>query len=628
MIDEEVRRDHRARAYARATDVLTEHRDQARRCWPRSSSPRRPSTRRSSRRCSSDLPPKEPLHGVVPRLASVAGGPIGAAGLTHRPPPDVSGRAGPHRDPAVVRLADRRLAHEPGRRRRAGPRSRSATCQNPAMSSTTDRPRGLPRRDRRAPPGPVHGLPADPEHQRDPGARRRTAGGRPSSSPASSPAAGLEHVEVAETGGHPVVYADWLHARRRARPCSSTATTTSSRWTRSSCGRRRRSSRSSGTAGCSAAARRTTRASSTCTSAAAEALLATRGACRSTSASSSRARRSRARSHLDAWLEANRERLAADVAVISDTGFFEGNLPAITIGLRGICYAQIDVTGRPIDLHSGSYGGAVENPANALAEIIAALKGTGRPDPGPRLLRRRRRRSPTLDRAAFAALPVRRGGLPRRARRAGPRRARPATRRSSGWAPGPPWTSTGSGAASRARAPRRSSRPMPTPRSAAGSSPNQDPDDDLRARSATYVAGDRAARRPGRTSVTLGGGEPSLTPIDHPATQAAARALEATFGRAPLYIREGGSIPVAASFESILGLPVVAPRLRAARTATPTRPNEWMVLANFETGIRTIVRLLGRARRAAAGRLRVDGSASAAAGHGAPARASRAGAVC
>ena len=75
------------------------------------------------------------------------------------------------------------------------------------------------------------------------------------------------------------------------------------------------------------------------------------------------------------WIGANRDRLAADVAVISDTGYFEGNVPAITVGLRGIMYAQIDVELSPVDLHSGSYGGTVDNPANALARIIAALKG-------------------------------------------------------------------------------------------------------------------------------------------------------------------------------------------------------------------------------------------------------------
>ncbi len=92
------------------------------------------------------------------------------------------------------------------------------------------------------------------------------------------------------------------------------------------------------------------------------------------------------------------------------------------------------------------------------------------------------------------------------------------------------------------------------------------------------------------TVTDLGGGEPSLTPIDHPATQAAARALAATFGRDPVYIREGGSIPVCASFERILGLPVVLlgfdPPDQQAHA-----PNEWMDLTNYEVGIRTIVRM-------------------------------------
>jgi acetylornithine deacetylase/succinyl-diaminopimelate desuccinylase-like protein len=78
---------------------------------------------------------------------------------------------------------------------------------------------------------------------------------------------------------------------------------------------------------------------------------------------------------LEEWIEANSARLDADFVVISDTGFFDGNLPAITISLRGMMYAQIDVIGSEVDLHSGGYGGVVDNPANALAHIIAALKG-------------------------------------------------------------------------------------------------------------------------------------------------------------------------------------------------------------------------------------------------------------
>ena len=91
--------------------------------------------------------------------------------------------------------------------------------------------------------------------------------------------------------------------------------------------------------------------------------------------------------------------------------------------------------------------------------------------------------------------------------------------------------------------------------------------------------------------------------MDHPATQAAARALEATFGPAPVYIREGGSIPVCASFESILGLPVVLLGFTPP-DENAHAPNEWMDLRNYETGIRTIARTVGRAGRPAALSLR------------------------
>ena len=92
------------------------------------------------------------------------------------------------------------------------------------------------------------------------------------------------------------------------------------------------------------------------------------------------------------------------------------------------------------------------------------------------------------------------------------------------------------------------------------------------------------------TTVTyLGGGRPSLTPIDHPATQACARALEATFGQAPVFIREGGSIPVSASFETILGLPVVLLGFTQPDDHAHA-PNEWMDLDNYETAIRAVVR--------------------------------------
>ena len=87
--------------------------------------------------------------------------------------------------------------------------------------------------------------------------------------------------------------------------------------------------------------------------------------------------------------------------------------------------------------------------------------------------------------------------------------------------------------------------------------------------------------------VAMGGGRPTLTPHDQPATQAFARALEATFEQAPVFVREGGSIPVAASFESILGLPVTVIGFMPPN-GNFHAPNEWMDLGNFETGIRAL----------------------------------------
>ncbi|MDB5297844.1 MAG: dipeptidase [Phycisphaerales bacterium] len=77
--------------------------------------------------------------------------------------------------------------------------------------------------------------------------------------------------------------------------------------------------------------------------------------------------------HLDQFVAANADLLRADVAIISDTSQFDRGLPAITYGLRGLCYMEVFLTGPSHDLHSGMYGGSVPNPANVLCEFIASL---------------------------------------------------------------------------------------------------------------------------------------------------------------------------------------------------------------------------------------------------------------
>src|SRR4026208_806272 len=85
----------------------------------------------------------------------------------------------------------------------------------------------------------------------------------------------------------------------------------------------------------------------------------------------------------------------------------------------------------------------------------------------------------------------------------------------------------------------------------------------------------------------LGTGRPSQTPLDHPHIGAASRALERVFGQSPLYINSGGSIPVAASFQRILGLPVVLPA-SPPPNARAQAPNGWFALHNYEAAIRTM----------------------------------------
>ena len=395
--------------------------------------------------------------------------------------------------------------------------------------------------------------------------------------------AGLEHVSVEETSLHPVVYADWLHAAGAptvlvyghydVQPVDPLELWTSPPFEPAVVDGRmlaRGAADDKGQVHAHAMA--------------AAAILATRGAFPINVRYVFEGAEESGSEGLDGWLTANRARLSADVAIISDTGFFEGNIPAITVSLRGLMYAQIDVVGSAVDLHSGSYGGAVQNPANALAGIIAALKG-----PDGRI------RIPGFydavvalteeERASIAELPfdedayrvdshiqglVGEVGYSTLERRA----TRPTLDVNGLWG-------GFQGAGTKTIIPAHAHAKVSCRLVAA-----QEPTD-IFEKFREFVL---QIAPPGVTVTVhdLGGGRPSLTPIDHPMTRAAARALEATFGRAPLYTREGGSIPVAASFESILGLPVVLLGFSQPHENAHA-PDEWMSLANYEGAIRAIV---------------------------------------
>jgi acetylornithine deacetylase/succinyl-diaminopimelate desuccinylase-like protein len=286
------------------------------------------------------------------------------------------------------------------------------------------------------------------------------------------------------------------------------------------------------------------------------------------------------------WIPRNRHRLAADLAVISDTGYFEGNVPAITVALRGIMYAQIDVELSPVDLHSGMYGGAVENPAMALAGIIAALKG---PDGRVRIPGFYDDVVPLTDadRAQMASLPFDEEAfraetqVPALVGEAGwtileSKTARPTLDVNGMW-------SGFQGDGAKTIIPAHAHAKVSTRLVA-----NQDP---RRVFEALRSFVEQVAPPGVKVTTTyIHGGEASLTPTDHPATQAAARAIRAVEGVDPVYIREGGSIPVTAAFDHVLGLPVVLAGFPQPN-CNAHAPNEWLDERNFEAGTRIIVRL-------------------------------------
>ena len=233
-------------------------------------------------------------------------------------------------------------------------------------------------------------------------------------------ATGIEHVEVAETDGHPIVYGDWLHAdgaptvivycHYDVQPVDPLELWDSPPFEPAVVGDRILARGSADDKGQLHLHLRAT-----------EAILKTRGALPVNLKFVFEGDEESNSIHLERWLADNKDRLKADFALISDTGFFDGNLPAITVGLRGIMYAQIDVTGTAVDLHSGSYGGAVQNPDQRSRPDHRRAQGTRWADPDSRLLRRRRfpdRCGTSRDDGA----PLRRGRVPRDPRPAGARR--------------------------------------------------------------------------------------------------------------------------------------------------------------------------------------------------------------
>lgn len=290
-------------------------------------------------------------------------------------------------------------------------------------------------------------------------------------------------------------------------------------------------------------------------------------------------------SHLGPYCISHRDKLKADVILISDTSMIANDCPSIDVGLRGLSYVEVEVTGPNRDLHSGVYGGAVANPINVLCSMIASLHDGNRhitiPGFYDNVLE-----TPASDREAMSKIPfdleeykadlgindvmgeagfntIERTGI------------RPTLDVNGIWGG---YTGEGSKTVLPSKAFAKISMRLV---------PNQRSEDITRLFKEHFEriapAGVKVEVRPHH------GGEPVLTPTDSAAYRAAADAMKDTFGKEPIPTRGGGSIPIVALFEKELKTKVVLMGFGLDSDALHS-PNEHYGIFNYFKGIETIPR--------------------------------------
>ncbi len=288
--------------------------------------------------------------------------------------------------------------------------------------------------------------------------------------------------------------------------------------------------------------------------------------------------------NLDNFVKEHKELLKADLVLISDSSMFAKDVPSICYALRGLSYLEIEVTGPNRDLHSGSFGGSVHNPIQALSEMIASLHDKNGKITIPGFYRKVRPLS-KVERTAFAKLPFKEKEY---AKDLGVKElygekgfsslervwTRPTLECNGIWG-----GYIGEGA-----------KTVLPSKAFAKISCRLVPDQDS-ASIAKMVEKHLKKIAPKTIQVqvrNLHGGEAAITPINSPGVQAAIAALEKGFGKKPLYQREGGSIPIVVQFKKLLGLDTVLLGF-GLPDENAHSPNEFLNINNFFGGIKTSV---------------------------------------
>lgn len=288
--------------------------------------------------------------------------------------------------------------------------------------------------------------------------------------------------------------------------------------------------------------------------------------------------------NLGKFVKANKGLLKADVILISDTAIISLENPSITVGLRGLSYMEVEVTGPNRDLHSGVYGGAVANPINVLCDMVHSLiDAEGRVTiPGfyDKVAQLSAAERQALNEAPFDLSHYKRDlGIEEvkgekgytTLERTG---IRPTLDVNGIWG-----GYTGEGA-----------KTVLPAKAHAKISMRLVPDQVSSEITELFTAHIKSIAPPYVKVKVMAhhGGEPAVTPTDSKAYRAASKAFEAIWGKAPIPTRDGGSIPIVALFKKELGLDTVLMGFGLDSDAIHS-PNEHFGVKNFLLGIETIV---------------------------------------
>ncbi|MGD6895541.1 dipeptidase [Bacillus infantis] len=287
--------------------------------------------------------------------------------------------------------------------------------------------------------------------------------------------------------------------------------------------------------------------------------------------------------NLPKFAEEHRELLSADAAVISDTSMMEKGRPSICYGLRGLCGLQIDLKGANADLHSGLYGGAVQNPIHALAKIVSSFHDFD----GKILVDGFYDQVETLteqEKEAYDALGLEDDSFKSQA---GVKKLFGESGYSTVerlWVR-PTLEVNGIGGGFQGEGIKTVIPSRASAKITCRLVPNQDPDEIARLLEEHI----KKHTPPGvELSVTLfDKGAPYVTPFDHPAIQTAGKAYEKVYGVPAAFTRGGGSIPIVSVFDQLLGLPVVLMGFGLPEENFHA-PNEHFHLENFDKGMQTL----------------------------------------